>query len=201
MVARYMAGASRLPFFPLRSYVGTDQPEVNPRIKFVENPYGSGSVAVVPPLNPDVAIIHAQRADPSGDTQVWGLLGVQKEAAFSADRVIVVVEEMVDEAVIRSDPNRTIVPGLLVDAVVHEPFGAHPSYAQGCYDRDNQFYLEWDRISRSEDATLAWLDQWVYGVEDRSAHISELEAQEPAIWSRLAPGEALSNPVNYGIYE
>jgi glutaconate CoA-transferase subunit A len=201
MVARYMAGASRLPFFPLRSYVGADQPKVNPSIKFVESPYGSGSVAVVPPLNPDVAIIHAQRADPSGDTQVWGLLGVQKEAAFSADRVIVVVEEMVEEAVIRSDPNRTIIPGLLVDAVVHEPFGAHPSYAQGCYDRDNQFYLEWDRISRSEGATLAWLDEWVYGVEDRSGYISELEAQEPAIWSRLAPGEALSNPVNYGIYE
>jgi glutaconate CoA-transferase subunit A len=86
-----MAGASRLPFSPLRSYVGTDQPEVNPCIKFAESPYGTGSVAVVPPLNPDVAITHAQRADPSGDTQVWGLLGVQKDAAFSAERVIVVV--------------------------------------------------------------------------------------------------------------
>jgi glutaconate CoA-transferase subunit A len=201
MVARYMAGASRLPFFPLRSYLGADQPAVNPRIQFVESPYGSGSVAVVPPLNPDVAVIHAQRADPSGDTQIWGLLGVQKEVAFSADRVIVVVEEIVEEAVIRSDPNRTIIPGLLVDALVHEPYGAHPSYAQGCYDRDNQFYLGWDRISRTEDATVAWLDEWVFGVQDRSAYVSKLEAQEPAIWSRLAPGKALSNPVNYGVYE
>jgi glutaconate CoA-transferase subunit A len=108
---------------------------------------------------------------------------------------------MVEEAVIPSDPNRTNIPGLLVDAVVHEPFGANPTYAQGCYDRDNQFYLEWDRISRSEDATLACLDEWVYGVEDRSAYISELAAREPFIWSRLAPGEALSNLVNYGIYE
>jgi glutaconate CoA-transferase subunit A len=185
----------------LRSYLGADQPAVNPRIQFVESPYGSGSVAVVPPLNPDVAIIHAQRADPSGDTQIWGLLGVQKEVSFSAGRVIVVVEEIVDEAVIRSDPNRTIIPGLLVDALVHEPYGAHPSYAQGCYDRDNQFYLGWDRISRTQDATTAWLDEWVYGVQDRSAYVAKLEAQEPAIWSRLDPGQAPSSPVNYGVYE
>jgi glutaconate CoA-transferase subunit A len=200
MIARYMAGASRLPFFPLHSYVGADQPRVNPRIQFVDSPYGAGSVAVVPPLNPDVAIVHAQRADPNGNTQIWGLLGVQKEVAFSAGRVIVVVEEVVDEAVIRSDPNRTVVPGLFVDAVVHESYGAHPSFAQGCYDRDNQFYLEWDRISRTEEATLAWLDEWVHGVEDRSAYLSKLEEQEPGIWRRLAPGEALSQPVNYGIY-
>jgi glutaconate CoA-transferase subunit A len=108
---------------------------------------------------------------------------------------------VVEEAVIRSDPNRTVIPGLLVDAVVHEPYGAHPSYAQGCYDRDNHFYMEWDRISRTEEATLAWLDEWVHGVEDRSGYLSKLEVQEPAIWSRLAPGEALSNPVNYGTYE
>ena len=94
-------------------------------------------VYAVPPLKPDVAIIHAQRADAAGNTQIWGLLGCQKEAAFAAERVIVVVEELVDEAVIRADPNRTVIPGLIVDAVVVEPFGAHPSYAQGHYDRDN----------------------------------------------------------------
>ncbi|MGD2254065.1 MAG: CoA-transferase, partial [Anaerolineales bacterium] len=137
MVGRYMAGASRLAFFPLRSYGGTDLPSVNPRIRFVDSPYGEGSVAVVPPLNPDVAIIHAQRADPEGNTQLWGLLGVQKEAAFAAQHVIVVVEEIVDESVIRGDSNRTLIPGMIVDAVVHEPYGAHPSYVQGYYDRDN----------------------------------------------------------------
>jgi glutaconate CoA-transferase subunit A len=205
MVSRYMAGAARLPFMPLRSYLGTDQPKVNPRIQFVDSPYGDGAVAVVPPLNPDVAILHAQRADPGGNTQIWGLLGVQKEVAFAAERVIVVVEEIVDEAdptagVIRSDPNRTVIPGLLVDAVVHEPYGAHPSYAQGYYDRDNQFYLAWDRISRDETATLAWLDEWVYGVADRAAYLHKLKAGEPDIRQRLAPGEALSQPVNYGIY-
>ncbi|NLF14323.1 MAG: CoA transferase subunit A, partial [Anaerolineaceae bacterium] len=126
MVGRYMAGAARLPFFPVRSYVGSDLPAANPRIRFVDSPYGDGQVAVVPPLNPDVAIIHAQRADALGNTQIWGLLGVQKEAAFAAGHVVVVVEEIVDEAVVRSDPNRTVIPGLLVDAVVHEPYGAHP---------------------------------------------------------------------------
>lgn len=200
MVSRYMAGAARLPFFPLRSYYGADQPNVNPRIQFVESPYGDGSVAVVPPLNPDVAILHAQRADASGNTQLWGLLGVQKEVAFAAERVIVVVEEIVDEAVIRSDPNRTIIPGLLVDALVPEPYGAHPSYAQGYYDRDNRFYLEWDRISRDEDTTEAWLEEWVYGVADRAAYLAKLQAQDPAIWERLRPGEVLSQPINYGAY-
>jgi glutaconate CoA-transferase subunit A len=200
MVARYMAGAARLPFFPLRSYLGTDQPKVNPHIQFVDSPYGDGPVAVVPPLNPDVAILHAQRADTKGNTQIWGLLGVQKEVAFAAATVIIVAEEIVDEAVIRSDPNRTVIPGMLVDAVVPEPFGAHPSYAQGYYDRDNHFYLEWDRISRDEAATLAWLDEWVHGVEDRAGYLSKLEAREPEIWARLAPGEVLAEPVNYGIY-
>lgn len=200
MVSRYMAGAARLPFFPLRSYLGADQPKANPRIRFTDSPYGDGAVAVVPPLNPDVAVLHAQRADASGNTQIWGLLGVQKEVAFAAERVIVIVEEVVAETVIRSDPNRTVIPGLLVDAVVHEPYGAHPSYAQGYYDRDNQFYLEWDRISRDEVATCAWLDEWVYDIQDRATYLAKLEAQRPDIWQRLAPGEALSQPVNYGIY-
>jgi len=144
--------------------------------------------------------VHAQRADAGGDTQIWGLLGVQTEVAFAAKRVIVVAEEIVDEAVIRSDPNRTVIPGLMVEAVVHEPWGAHPSYAQGYYDRDNQFYLEWDRISRDEAETEAWLEEWVYGVEDRAAYLRKLEGQEPELRQRLAPGEALSQPVNYGIY-
>ncbi|MGQ9597896.1 MAG: CoA transferase subunit A [Anaerolineae bacterium] len=200
MVARYVAGAARLPFFPLRSYVGTDQPKVNPNIRFIQSPYGQDLVAVVPPLNPDVTIIHAQRADVEGNTQIWGLLGVQKEAVFAAKRVIVVVEEVVDEAVIRSDPNRTIIPGLVVDAVVHQPHGAHPSYVQGYYDRDNQFYLEWDRLSRDPALTQAWLEEWVYGVRGWDEYLAKLEAREPGIWQRLAPGEAPSQPVNYGIY-
>ncbi len=206
MVARYLAGAYRLPFFPLRSYVGSDLPKVNPRIRFVESPYtstglstsGDGSIAVVPPLNPDVTIVHAQRADRQGNTQLWGLLGVQKEAAFAARHVIVVVEEIVEEAIIRSDPNRCIIPGLVVDAVVLEPYGAHPSYTQGYYDRDNEFYLRWDKISRDEAATQAWLEDWVYGVQDRAEYVEKM-GQET--WERLAPGEAWAAPVNYGTYK
>lgn len=197
MVGRYLAGAYRLPFFPLRSYVGSDLPKVNPHIRFVESPYGDGSVAVVPPLNPDVTIVHAQRADRQGNTQLWGLLGVQKEAAFAAERVIVVVEEVVEGAVIRSDPNRTLIPGLVVDVVVHEPYGAHPSYVQGYYDRDNDFYLRWDEISRDEAATRAWLEEWVYGVQDRAEYVAKMGSET---WDRLQPGEAWAEPVNYGAY-
>jgi glutaconate CoA-transferase subunit A len=197
MVGRYTAGAYRLPFFPLRSYAGSDLPQVNPHIRSVESPYGDGPIAVVPPLNPDVAILHAQRADGDGNTQLWGLLGVQKEVAFAAHRVVVVVEEVVDEAVIRADPNRTVIPGLVVDAVVCEPYGAHPSYVQGYYDRDNDFYRAWDEISRDETRLRAWLAEWIYGVADRAAYWEKLG---PEVWERLAPGEALSGRVNYGAY-
>jgi glutaconate CoA-transferase, subunit A len=197
MVGRYVAGAYKLPFFPLRSYTGTDMPHVNPLIRSVESPYGEGEVAVVPPFNPDVAIVHAQRADAEGNTQMWGLLGAQKEVAFAAERVIVVVEEIVDEAVIRADPNRTVIPGLIVDAVVHEPFGCHPSYVQGYYDRDNAFYLEWDEISGDQARTEEWLREWVYEMPDRAAYLLKLGAEKLA---RLRPGTAPSPPVDYGDY-
>ncbi|HXF73937.1 MAG TPA: CoA-transferase, partial [Actinomycetota bacterium] len=167
MVCRYLAGAANLPFFPLRSYYETDLPRVNPRIRPMRSPYSDETVYVVPPLRPDVAIVAVQRATAEGDAQIWGLLGCQKEAAFAAERVIVVCEELVDERVVRDDPNRTVIPGLIVDAVVVEPFGCHPSYAQGYYDRDNRFYLEWEGISRDPEALERWLREWVY---DLSSH-------------------------------
>ncbi len=197
MVGRYTAGASNLPFFPLRSYFESDLPAVNPLIRQVRSPYGDEVVYAVPPLRPDVTIVHAQRADAAGDTQIWGLLGCQKEAAFAADRVIVVVEELVDEAVIRADPNRTVIPGLIVDAVVVEPFGAHPSYVQGAYDRDNRFYRDWDPISRDETTTQAWLDEWVYGLRDRAEYVERLGQERIA---SLRPGSAPSGSVDYGDY-
>lgn len=197
MVGRYLAGASDLPFFPLRSYTGSDMPAANEKIRFIESPYGDGSIAVVPPLKPDVAFVHAQRADMSGNTQLWGLLGTQKEVAFASKSVVVVVEEIVAEDVIRRDPNRTLIPGLIVDAVVHEPFGAHPSYVQGYYDRDNDFYLKWDEWSRSRETTEAWLQEWVYDIPDRTAYIDKLG---PEVLQRLAPGELMADPINYGRY-
>jgi glutaconate CoA-transferase subunit A len=198
MVGRYTAGATNLPFYPLRSYFETDLPAANPLIRAVESPYGDGTVYAVPPLRPDVTIVHAQRADAAGDTQVWGLLGCQKEAAFAARRVIVVVEELVPESIIRADPNRTILPGLIVDAVVVEPFGAHPSYVQGAYDRDNPFYIAWDPITRDEAAVQAWLREWVYDVDGRAAYTEKLGADRVA---GLRPsGEAPSGSVDYGAY-
>ena len=197
MVGRYTAGAANLPFFPIRSYFETDLPRANPLIREMTSPYGDGKVFAVPPLKPDVTIIHAQRADAAGNTQVWGLLGCQKEAAFAAERVIVVVEELVDEAVVRADPNRTIIPGLIVDAVVVEPFGAHPSYVQGAYDRDNAFYLEWDAITRDEEAIQAWLREWVYDLDGHAAYVERLGAERIA---GLRPGSAPSGSVDYGDY-
>ncbi len=199
MVGRYTAGASNLPFFPLRSYFETDLPKANPLIRPIRSPYGEETVYAVPPLKPDVTIVHAQRADAAGNTQMWGLLGCQKEAAFAAERVIVVVEELVEESVIRADPNRTVIPGLIVDAVVLEPWGAHPSYVQGAYDRDNRFYRDWDAISRDESSTAAWLDEWVYGVNGRAEYVEKLGRERLA---DLRPsGRAPSGSVDYGVYE
>jgi glutaconate CoA-transferase subunit A len=193
MVGRLCAGAARLPFWPMRNYMGTDLPAANPRIATVECPYTGERLATVPALNPDVTIVHAQRADAQGNTQIWGLLGVQKEAAFASGRVIVVVEELVDEQVIRADPNRTLIPGLVVDAVVVEPWGAHPSYAQGYYDRDNEFYVQWETISRDPTALGRYLDEFVHGVRDRSEYVARCGGLE-----RLRADARVCAGVNYG---
>jgi glutaconate CoA-transferase subunit A len=198
MVARFLAGASKLPFYPIRTFAGSDIPSVNGRIRQVVDPYTGGQIYVVPPLNPDVTIVHVQRADEQGNAHIWGLMGVQTEAAFAAKRVIVVAEEIVDEAVIRADPNRTVIPGLLVDAVVHEPYAAHPSYAQGYYDRDTQFYLAWDTISRQPDTLLDWLAEWVHGLSGRAEYVEKMGTE---VWDRLKPGQAWSGQVNYGEYQ
>ena len=198
MVGRYVAGAAHLPFYPLRSYAGTDLATANPLIRSVASPYDlADTVAVVPPLNPDITIIHAQRADADGNTQVWGLVGVQREAALAAERVIVVVEELVDGEVIRADPDRTLLPGVAVTAVCVEPFGAHPSFAQGHYDRDNAFYRDWDALSRDPQGLNDWLDEWVHGVPDRAAYLAKLGPQRVAA---LRPGPRPSGSVDYGEY-
>ncbi len=194
MVARFAAGAARLPFWALRDYMGTDLPRANPRIRSVTCPYTGEALATVPALNPDVTIVHAQRADAEGNAQIWGLVGVQKEAAFASERVVVVVEELVDQHVIRSDPNRTLIPGMIVDAVVVEPWGAHPSYAQGYYDRDNAFYVAWEAISRDAGTLERYLDDFVYGVADRQAYL----ARQPGLTARLGAKARYSGGVNYG---
>ncbi|AKZ59608.1 3-oxoadipate CoA-transferase subunit A [Streptomyces ambofaciens ATCC 23877] len=200
MVCRYLAGAQRLPFYPLRSYGGSDLPGVNGALRKVTSPYpgpdgGSEEIYVVPPVNPDVTIVHAQRADRLGNTQIWGLTGIQAEAVYAADRAIVVVEELVDERVVRSDPNRTLIPAHAVDAVVVCPRGAHPSFAQGYYDRDNAFYRAWSHMSADPERLREWLDEWVYGTADHAEYAAKLGEE---YWAKLAVGEALSEPVDYG---
>ena len=194
MVARLTAGAAKLPFYPLRNYRGSDLPRVNSSIKTVACPFTGEELAAVPALNPDTAIIHAQRADENGNAQIWGLIGVQKEAAFASRNVIVVAEEIVSESVIRSDPNRTLIPGMIVSAVVHEPFGCHPSFAQGFYDRDNDFYVRWREISQNEALFNKYLEEWVYGVRDRGEYVRRMAADV----DRLKAQSHYCEPVNYG---
>jgi glutaconate CoA-transferase, subunit A len=197
MVGRYGAGASRLPFFPLRSYDGSDLAAANPRIRRVASPYDGEEIDVVPPLNPDVTIIHAQRADADGNVQVWGIVGVEREAALAARRVIAVVEELVDTSVVRDDPDRTLLPGTVVDAVCVEPLGAHPSFVQGYYDRDNAFYRDWDAISRDPARLEAWLAEWVRGLDGRAAYVDRLGSETV---DALRPEPRPSGSVDYGSY-
>ena len=194
MVARLTAGAAKLPFYPLRNYMGSDLLRVNPMIKTITCPFTGEELAAVPALNPDTAIIHVQRADENGNAQIWGLIGVQKEAAFASRNVIVVAEEIVSESVVRSDPNRTLIPVMIVSAVVHEPCGCHPSFAQGFYDRDNDFYVRWREISQNEALFNKYLEQWVYGVRDRGEYVRRMGVEI----DRLKARSQYCEPVNYG---
>lgn len=197
MISRLQAGASGLPFMPMRQTGAVDLERVNPQYRRVKDPYGGDDVIVVPALNPDVAIVHVQRADSEGNAHIWGILGEQREAAFAAKHVILTAEEIVDESVIRSDPNRTLIPAMIVDAVCHVPYCAHPSYTQGYYDRDNALYLAWEEISKDEASVSAYLDEWVFGVRDRAEYWQKLG---PETHSRLQVGQRLSAPVNYGSF-
>jgi glutaconate CoA-transferase subunit A len=195
MVARFVAGASHLPFMHLHGFSASSLPRQNRNIKSVKCPYTGQRMATVPSLNPDVAIIHVQRVDRDGNAQIWGLMGVQKEAAFASKKTIVVAEELVGSEVIRSDPNRTIIPGFIVDSVVIEPFGAHPSYVQGYYDRDNQFYVDWYSLSKDQRQMENYISEWILGVSDRKEYTEKLGS---ALFDRLGAEERLSSPVNYG---
>lgn len=197
MISRLQAGATGIPFIPMNPTAAGDLEGSNPLYRKVTDPYSGNEVVVVPALKPDVAIVHVQRADANGDAHIWGIIGEQKEAAFAADRVILTAEEIVDEAVIRSDPNRTLIPGFIVDAVCHVPFCSHPSYTQGYYDRDNDFYLEWDEISKNQEGIQAYLDEWVFGVKDRNEYWAKLGRD---VHQRLTVQPQPSTPVDYGRY-
>lgn len=197
MISRLQAGATGLPFMPMNPTAAGDLETSNPNHRTVTDPYSGQEVVVVPALKPDVAIVHVQRVDAEGNAQIWGIIGEQKEAAFASQHVILTAEEIVDEAIIRSDPNRTLIPGFIVDAVCDVPYCAHPSYTQGYYDRDNPFYLSWDEVSKTRQGVQQYMDEWVYGVKDRAAYWEKLG---PEVHARLQVASRPSATVDYGTY-
>jgi len=160
MAHAYAAGAAGMPCAVFRGYYGSDLPKVNPRIRFIECPFTGASLAAVPALRPDVAIVHAQRADRAGNVLISGIIGVQKEAVLAARRAIVTVEEVVDDLG-TTGTNAVVLPAWTVNAVSVAPGGARPSYAHGYYQRDNTFYTAWDKIARDRDRFCAWIDEHV----------------------------------------
>jgi glutaconate CoA-transferase subunit A len=172
MAAAFCAGAARLPFGALRGYLDNDLDHVNPRIRRVECPFTGERLAAVPALNPDVTILHAQRADRAGNVALDGIVGAMKEAAMAATRVIVTVEEIVD--VLPPAMNGIVLPHWVVSAVVHCPGGAYPSYAHGYYTRDNAFYQQWDAIARDRTGFTEWMQRHVLDTADHAGFLASL---------------------------
>jgi glutaconate CoA-transferase subunit A len=172
MAAAFCAGAARLPFGLLRGYLGTDLPAHNPNIRRVACPFTGEMLAAVPALNPDVTILHAQRADRAGNVAIEGILGATREAALAATTLIVTVEEIVDA--LPPAMNGIVLPHWVVTAVAHCPGGAYPSYAQGHYARDNAFYKQWDEIARDRARFVAWMNRHVLATGDHRAFLASL---------------------------
>ena len=160
----YVAGAAKLPFAVLRAYAGSDLPKYNDNIKFIQCPFTGETLAAVPAINPDVTVIHAEKADRKGNVLLWGILGVQKEAVLAAKKAIVTVEEIVDD--LQAWPNACILPSWILAAVCCVPGGAFPSYAHGYYERDNRFYQAWDNISRERETFQHWIKTHILATEN-----------------------------------
>jgi glutaconate CoA-transferase, subunit A len=172
MAAAYAAGASNLPFGVLRGYRDTDL-AARTEVRRVTCPYSGEELAAVPAHRPDVGIVHAQQADRRGNVQLWGIVGVQKEVVLASARTIVTVEELVDE--LEPRPGGVVLPSWAVEAVAVSPGGAHPSYAHGYYERDNEFYVQWDEISRDRDRFAAWIERHILGTNDIAEYQRSLE--------------------------
>jgi glutaconate CoA-transferase subunit A len=178
MTTRYAAGASGLPFGILRGYAGTDLPRYNHNIRFLDCPFTGERLAAVPALRLDTAIIHAQKADASGNVLLWGVVGVQKEAVLAARRSLVTVEEVVDE--LDAPANAVVLPSWVVTAISVVPGGAFPSYAQGYYERTNTFYKEWDAIARDRESFGRWIDRHVRQTADFAGFRESLRDRQGA---------------------
>ena len=181
-----LAGALGAPYLPTRTLLGSDIPRANGTFKEAASPFDGSPLLLIPAITPDVTILGCQRADADGNAHQWGPWGVSQEAALAARTVIVIADEVVGRGVIASDPNRTIVPGLKVSAVVEEPGACHPSPLQGRYARDHEFFHEYHRATRDVAGFERWIAEWVTGVPDRAAYLRKLNGR----WAALAaPGE------------
>ena len=190
------AGAIGIPFIPTKTLLGTGMIEGGQPFREMECPFTKERLALVPARKPDVAIVQAQRSDEDGNTHFWGGSGVTKEAALAARKVIVVVEEVVGKRVIQRDPNRTLIPGFLVHAVVPEPWGAHPSPVPGYYNRDHEQYITYHHESRDREGYLKWLDRWVLGIEDRKEYVKRMGEERMELLR--VKRHRRSIPVDYG---
>jgi glutaconate CoA-transferase subunit A len=164
MAVAYAAGAANLPFGVLRGYAGSDLPKHHSNIRFINCPFTGEQLAAVPAIRPDVAIVHAQKADRHGNVWCWGLVGIQKEAVLAAQRSIVTVEEIVER--LDAPPNAVVLPGWLIGAVCEVRGGAFPSYAQGYYSRSNTFYKQWDKVARERASFQAWIGRHIFETRD-----------------------------------
>ncbi len=191
-----LAAGLGAPFIPTHSLLGTDLLKTNPSLHVAASPLDGRRVVLVPALAPDVAILHVQRADVEGDAHAWGNLGISEEAAMASERVIISAEEIVPKETIVGDPNRVLLPGFKVCAVVHEPGGAHPAPVQGYYNRDHEFFKEYHQATRTREGFESWLEEWVLGVKDRQQYLQKLGE---ARWQALQRREhRYAAPVDYG---
>ena len=196
MAVGLQAAAMGAPYIPTRSLLGTGLVESNPTFRQASDPFSGDAVVLIPALRPDVAILHVQRADAEGHAHCWGTLGVTRQAALAAARVIIVAEEIWPRERILSDPGLVLAPTLKVAAVVHEPWGAYPSPVQGCYGRGHDFYHRYHEDTRTVDGTRAWLDRWVYGVPDWKGFLAALGAA--ALDAVRVKTPRLSESLDYG---
>jgi glutaconate CoA-transferase subunit A len=173
MAVAYAAGAANLPFGVLRGYEGSDL-ATRSRVAPITCPFTGEELMAVPAHRPDVGIVHAQQADARGNVQLWGIAGVQKEVVLASSRSLVTVEELVDE--LEPRPGAIVLPGWVIDAVAVVPGGAHPSYAHGYYERDNEFYVRWDEVSRDRESFTDWMERHVLGTADVEEYHRSLAA-------------------------
>jgi glutaconate CoA-transferase, subunit A len=191
-----LAGSLGVPYIPTRSLLGSDLPRQNPTFSQLQSPLDASPLILVPAVQPDVTIIQVQRSDIEGNAHLWGSFGICEEAVLAARNVILVAEEIVSHEIILSDPNRVVGPSFKVRAVVHDPWGAHPSAVSGYYNRDHQFYHEYHTRTRTAEGFQQWLDEWVLNLPNRNAYVTKLGKER--LQNLGVKEHRFAAPVDYG---